>query len=110
MNRTQSMVVLGTQEKAATALGFAKFQRSRESWVVITLSFAFAFLPSLKRGLSLLAVTTILATMLERGILVSLLAAVEAKVRDDEGLDSKLEVIEVKDIMEILETMGKQDW
>mmetsp|Transcript_30124 Transcript_30124/g.54594 ORF Transcript_30124/g.54594 Transcript_30124/m.54594 type:complete len:469 (+) Transcript_30124:101-1507(+) len=82
MMRTQSVVLQGTGEKAAAAFGFVKFQRS---------------------------LTTILATMLDRGDILSLVSYAESQVSADENLDSKLGVIEVKDIKSILLTMGKSD-
>ena len=64
----------------------------------------------MKYCLSLFSVTTLLAAMLERGDLLSLMSFVETKVSSDDKLDSKLGAIEVKDIKLILETMGKLDW
>ena len=78
MKRTKSVVLSGTGEKAAMAFAFAKFERS---------------------------VTTILATMLEREDIVSLLSQAGAK----EG-DGKLGVICVKDLKAILTSMGKSVW
>mmetsp|Transcript_4014 Transcript_4014/g.7669 ORF Transcript_4014/g.7669 Transcript_4014/m.7669 type:complete len:474 (+) Transcript_4014:208-1629(+) len=80
MMRTQSVVLSGTGEKAADAFGFVKFQRS---------------------------LTFILATLLAKGDLESLLSYIEAKVSTDDSMDSKLGVIEVKDIKSFLQTMGK---
>ena len=56
------------------------------------------------------SVTTILAAMLDRGDLLSLVSHAEAKVLADRNLDNKLGVIEVEEIKSILETMGKLDW
>mmetsp|Transcript_38528 Transcript_38528/g.82199 ORF Transcript_38528/g.82199 Transcript_38528/m.82199 type:complete len:153 (+) Transcript_38528:1-459(+) len=53
--------------------------------------------------------TFILATMLPREDLLTLLSFVEAKVSSDAEMDSKLGVIEVKDVKLILDTMGKSD-
>mmetsp|Transcript_337 Transcript_337/g.657 ORF Transcript_337/g.657 Transcript_337/m.657 type:complete len:474 (-) Transcript_337:470-1891(-) len=78
--RTPSVVLSGTGEKAADAFGFVKFQRS---------------------------LTLILATILGKGDLESLLSYIEAKVSADDSMDSKLGVIEVKDIKSFLHTMGK---
>jgi len=82
IQKTQSVVLLGTGEKAAAGLGFVKFQRS---------------------------LTTLLGAMLERGDLLSLMSFVANKVSADDNLDSKLGAIEVKQIKSILETMGKID-
>mmetsp|Transcript_50578 Transcript_50578/g.107744 ORF Transcript_50578/g.107744 Transcript_50578/m.107744 type:complete len:482 (+) Transcript_50578:129-1574(+) len=82
MMRTKSVLLTGTGENAAVAFGFVKFQRS---------------------------LTTILATMLERGDIISLISSAEAKVSSDSNLDNKLGVIEVKEVKSILEKMGKPD-
>jgi len=81
--RPRSLVLLGTGEKAAASVGFVKFQWS---------------------------LTTILASMLERGDIASLVSYAESKVSADDKTDSRLEVIEVIDVKSILETMGKSDW
>jgi len=80
--RPRSLVLLGTGEKAAASVGFVKFQWS---------------------------LTTILASMLERGDIASLVSYAESKVSADDKTDSRLEVIEVIDVKSILETMGKSD-
>eukprot|EP00571_Detonula_confervacea_P016967 CAMPEP_0172302390 /NCGR_PEP_ID=MMETSP1058-20130122/4086_1 /TAXON_ID=83371 /ORGANISM="Detonula confervacea, Strain CCMP 353" /LENGTH=474 /DNA_ID=CAMNT_0013012833 /DNA_START=120 /DNA_END=1544 /DNA_ORIENTATION=- len=82
MMRTQSVVLLGTGEKAAAAFGFAKFQRS---------------------------VTTILAALLERGEMIALVSEAEARVSSDDSLDSSLGVINVKELKSILKAIGKSD-
>ena len=60
-------------------------------------------------------VTAILAVLMDREDIKSLVAkaeAAEAKVSSggDDKLDTKLGVIKVKDLKSILETMGKSDW
>eukprot|EP00584_Thalassiosira_punctigera_P001753 CAMPEP_0172540402 /NCGR_PEP_ID=MMETSP1067-20121228/11429_1 /TAXON_ID=265564 ORGANISM="Thalassiosira punctigera, Strain Tpunct2005C2" /NCGR_SAMPLE_ID=MMETSP1067 /ASSEMBLY_ACC=CAM_ASM_000444 /LENGTH=478 /DNA_ID=CAMNT_0013326261 /DNA_START=113 /DNA_END=1549 /DNA_ORIENTATION=+ len=80
--KTQSVLLPGTGDKAAISFGFMKFQR---------------------------ILTFILATMLPREDLLTLLSFVEAKVSSDAEMDSKLGVIEVKDVKLILDTMGKSD-
>lgn len=80
MTRTQSVVLKGTGENAAAAFGFVKFQRS---------------------------ITLLLVAMLDRKDVLSLLSYIEQRVSLDDNLDSKLGVIEVKQIKSILQTMGK---
>lgn len=80
MKKTMSVVLSGTGEKAALAYNFSKFQRS---------------------------VTAILAAMMERGDIISLISKAEAM---DANLESKLGVITIKNLKTILEAMGKTDW
>lgn len=82
MMRTQSVLLKGTGDNAAAAFGFGKFQRS---------------------------LTLIVATMLERVDIVSLISQAECIVSADDNMESKLGVIEVKDIKNILKKMGKSD-
>ncbi len=55
-------------------------------------------------------VTAILATMMERGDIVSLLARIEAKVTFDDSVGKQLGVISVKDLKKILDSMKAADW
>mmetsp|Transcript_18866 Transcript_18866/g.39697 ORF Transcript_18866/g.39697 Transcript_18866/m.39697 type:complete len:476 (-) Transcript_18866:331-1758(-) len=82
MERTKSVLLSGTGEKAAAAFGFVKFQRS---------------------------LTTILATLLDRPAILSLISFCEAEVSLDKKADDKLGVISVKSIKTILETMKKPE-
>ena len=83
LKRTASIVLSNTGEKAALAFGFSKFAR---------------------------AMTTILATLLNRADIKALLANVDAHLEKDDSLDAKLGVIKVDDLIKILESMGKKDW
>lgn len=83
LKRTASIVLSGTGEKAALAFGFSKFAR---------------------------ALTTILATLLNRADIKALLVNVDAHLEKDDSLDAKLGVIKVDDLITILESMGKKDW
>ncbi len=83
LKRTASMLLEGTGEKAALAFGFTKFAR---------------------------ALTTILATLLNRADIKAFLANVDAHLVKDASLDAKLGVIKVDDLLKILEIMGKKDW
>lgn len=83
LKRTASIVLAGTGERAALAFGFTKFAR---------------------------ALTTILATLLNRADIKALLANVDAHLEKDDSLDAKLGVIKVEDLIQILESMGKKDW
>ncbi|KAL7527764.1 hypothetical protein ACHAWF_002299, partial [Thalassiosira exigua] len=83
MMRTQSVLLSGTGEKAAAAFGYTKFQRT---------------------------LTTVLATMMDRGDIVSLMSKAEAHISAaGEEMDSKLNMIKVKDLKAILSDMGKSD-
>jgi len=82
MMRTQSMVLVGTGEKAMAAFGWMKFQR---------------------------ALTLILATMMDRGDILSLVSKAEAHVKANVNLNNELEVINVKKLKSILEVMNKPE-
>jgi len=81
--RTKSVVLKGTGEQAALAYGFSKFERM---------------------------ITTLLATLLERGSIIALLGQIEQKVSKNASSDCDLGVINVDDLKEILNSMGKSDW
>ena len=83
MARTKSVVLKGTGEQAALAYGFSKFERM---------------------------ITTLLATLLERGSIIALLGQIEQKVSKNASSDCDLGVINVDDLKEILNSMGKSDW
>ena len=79
--RTKSVVLKGTGEQAAMAFGFSKFER---------------------------VVTTLIATLLDRGSIISLLGQIEEKVSKDAS-SGDLGVIKVADLKDILNGMGKSD-
>lgn len=54
--------------------------------------------------------TFILAAKLSRADLVTLVHRADAKVAEDENLNSNLGVIEVKEIKAILRNMMKEEW
>ena len=54
--------------------------------------------------------TTLLATLLERGSIIALLGQIEHKVSKNASSDCDLGVINVDDLKEILNSMGKSDW
>lgn len=80
--RTKSVVLKGTGEQAALAYGFSKFERM---------------------------ITTLLATLLERGSIIALLGQIEQKVSKNASSDCDLGVINVDDLKEILTSMGKPE-
>lgn len=82
LGRTQSVILQGTGEKAALAFGFVKFQR---------------------------AVTMILAALLDRGVIMSLVSNIETKIDSDDTLNQDLAVISIVDLKMILEKMGKSE-
>ncbi|KAL3763467.1 hypothetical protein ACHAW5_002719 [Stephanodiscus triporus] len=82
MRRTSSMILSGTGEKAALAFGSLNFQRS---------------------------VTTIMASMMSKTDLLTLLSAVEKKTSSSGNVENKLAVIKVVDLRSILEAMVKTD-
>mmetsp|Transcript_5212 Transcript_5212/g.11171 ORF Transcript_5212/g.11171 Transcript_5212/m.11171 type:complete len:471 (-) Transcript_5212:116-1528(-) len=80
--RTKSVVLKGTGEQAAMAYGFSKFER---------------------------VVTTLIATLLDRGSIISLLGQIDDKVSKNASSDRDLGVIKVTDLKDILNSMGKSD-
>lgn len=60
--------------------------------------------------LFLLIVTTILAAMMDRGDILSLVSKAEALLSANNELDSKLGVITVANLKKILGAMGKTYW
>lgn len=84
MKKTASVILTDTGQKAALAYGFTKFQRS---------------------------LTTILATLLNHEDIKALLGNVEAHLeKGDVGLDKKLAVLKVDDLIQIIKSMGKKEW
>lgn len=55
-------------------------------------------------------VTAILASMMSKTDLLTLLSAVEEKTSSHGTFENKLAVIKVIDLRSILEAMGKTDW
>ena len=52
----------------------------------------------------------ILAALLDRGVIMSLVSNIETKIDSDDTLNQDLAVISIVDLKIILEKMGKEEW